>query len=241
MDSLTKVRSDIVASFVIPCFNEAAGLEDLLEACRKAQFSEDTEIILVDNGSTDDTQTILKKIVGKEENIRVVRVSQNLGYGHGILMGLNEAKGNILGWTHADLQTNPLDMKKSLQYFRAVDKEPFVKGLRYGRPFGDVFFTVCMSLFETVLLRRFLWDINAQPTIFTRGFFETWREPPKDFSLDLFAYYMAKKNKLKVVRFKTHFGERKYGESSWNVDLKAKFKFIKRTLEFSFKLKKRLP
>ena len=64
MDSLTKVRSDIVASFVIPCFNEAAGLEDLLEACRKAQFSEDTEIILVDNGSTDDTQTILKKIVG---------------------------------------------------------------------------------------------------------------------------------------------------------------------------------
>ena len=49
-----------------------------------------------------------------------------------------------------------------------------------------------MSLFETLLLRTRLWDINAQPTMFHRDFFASWDRPPHDFSLDLYAYYGAK-------------------------------------------------
>ena len=39
-----------------------------------------------------------------------------------------------------------------------------------------------MSLFETLLLRTRLWDINAQPTMFHRDFFASWDRPPHDFS-----------------------------------------------------------
>ena len=53
-------------------------------------------------------------------------------------------------------------------------------------------FTFGMSVFESVLLRRPLRDINAQPTLFPRSLYETWTTPPEDFALDLYAYVSAK-------------------------------------------------
>ena len=96
-----------------------------------------------------------------------------------------------------------------------------------------------MSFFEMLLLRRFFWDINAQPTVFSRRFFESWQDPPHDFSLDLFAYYKAKESGLPIKRFPVHFGDRKYGLSHWNIDWKSKIKFIKRTIDFSLELRKK--
>ena len=200
-------------------------------------FPKNIEIILVDNGSTDGTEKLLKNLTFKYDYLRIVKVKKNIGYGHGILSGLKEARGEILGWTHADLQTHPADLLRGLKYFSQDNDTDFVKGLRYGRSSVDIIFTICMSFFETILLRSFLWDINAQPTIFKRKLFNSWENPPHDFSLDLYAYFMAKKLKAKIVRFDTHFGKRIHGISSWNVDFSSKIKFIKRTLEFSFKLK----
>ena len=55
-----------------------------------------------------------------------------------------------------------------------------------------------MSIFETILLRTFLYDINAQPTIFERSFYESWVNPPTDFSLDLYSFYLAKEKNSKL-------------------------------------------
>jgi polyisoprenyl-phosphate glycosyltransferase len=85
-----------------------------------------------------------------------------------------------------------------------------------------------------------LWDINAQPNIFHRTFFEAWQSPPHDFALDLFAYYQARKCKLDIVRFDVLFPERLHGVSTWNTGLKSKLRFIKRTIEFSVKLRRSL-
>ena len=85
-----------------------------------------------------------------------------------------------------------------------------------------------------------MWDINAQPTMFTRGFFQTWEHPPEDFSLDLYAYFMAKKSELTIKRFPVEFSNRLHGESSWNVSLKGRYNFIRRTLIYSYKLKRGL-
>ena len=226
-------------SLIIPCFNEAAGLYDLVSACIAAEFPEDFEIILVDNGSTDDTPSILLSLLDGQSQIRSVRLEENEGYGNGILFGLNEANGDVLGWSHADLQTDPADFKTAVELFGSGETELFVKGKRYGRPVFDVFFTVCMSVFEIFLLRRLFWDINAQPNVFSRHFYESWGNPPKDFSLDLYAYYLAKKTGLKVLRFPVFFGERRYGSSHWNINWRSKVRFIRRTIDFSLELKKK--
>lgn len=181
---------------------------------------------------------MLAELLPGHPGCRSVRISENKGYGFGILTGLRSARGSVLGWTHADMQTDPLDARRGFEIFRTHGEENFVKGRRAGRPLGDTFFTIGMSMFETLLLRRPLWDINAQPTLFGRSFFEAWIDPPHDFSLDLFAYYHAKRAALPVHRFPVHFGVRAHGVSHWNVNWAAKRKFIRRTVDFSLQLRR---
>ncbi len=227
-------------SLVIPCYNEAANLPLLLERCKELAVRPDVEVVLVDNGSTDSTTEVLENLLPKYLGCRSIRIEKNQGYGFGIVSGLKAAKGEILGWTHADMQTDPQDALFSLEIFEKHGDEIFVKGRRYGRPFMDVVFTVGMSVFETGLLARPMWDINAQPTMFSRRFFESWTAPPDDFSLDLYAYYQAQTSALKVHRFPVRFGERAHGVSHWNVNWAAKRRFIRRTVDFSLQLKKKI-
>lgn len=225
-------------SLVIPCYNETANLPILLPRCAELTSRGSVEVILVDNGSTDSSPMILAELLPRYRGCRSIRVEKNQGYGFGILSGLRVAEGELLGWTHADMQTDPVDARRGLSLFEACGDDIFVKGRRYGRPVSDTLFTVGMSAFETVLLGHPLWDINAQPTLFSRAFFETWRQPPHDFSLDLYAYYRAKRGGLPVHRFPVHFGERAHGMSRWNVNWAAKRKFIRRTVDFSLQLRK---
>lgn len=226
-------------SLVIPCYNEAANLPLLLERCKDVAGT-NSEVILVDNGSRDSSPQVLQELLPRYPGCRSVRVEVNRGYGFGILAGLRAAKGEILGWTHADLQTDPQDALRGLALFDQHGPQVFVKGQRHGRPLSDVAFTIGMSVFETVLLGQPLWDINAQPTMFSRRFFETWSEPPNDFSLDLYAYYQARQHGLPIHRFAVLFGARAHGVSHWNVNWAAKWKFILRTIDFSLQLRKNL-
>ncbi len=227
-------------SLVIPCYNEAANLPLLLERCKALVVTPDVEIVFVDNGSTNSTSEVIEKLLPKFPGCRSIRVGKNQGYGFGVVSGLKAAKGEILGWMHADMQTDPQDALLGLELFEKHGDDIFVKGRRYGRPFMDVVFTVGMSVFETFLLARPMWDINAQPTMFSRRFFESWTAPPDDFSLDLYAYYQAQSYGLKVHRFPVRFGERAHGVSHWNVNWAARRKFIRRTVDFSLQLKKKI-
>lgn len=228
-------------SLIIPCYNEAANLPLLLDRCASLGGNKGIEVILVDNGSTDNSPEVLAQLLPSYPHCRSFRVPINQGYGYGILSGLGAARGDLLAWTHADMQTDPKDVLRSLAIFeQSKSNNIYVKGRRIKRPLADVFFTVGMSVFETLLLRTRLWDINAQPNMFSKNFFESWENPPYDFSLDLYVYFTARAQGLPVYRFSVEFGERVHGVSHWNVNWAAKMKFIRRTIDFSFELKKRL-
>jgi len=223
-------------SIVVPCYNECENLPLILNRFAKV-IKADTEIIIVNNGSTDTSAQKLAELLPLYPFAKSVRVKINQGYGYGILEGLKVSRGNYVGWTHADMQTDPKDVLVAFAIAEKAPKKVFVKGNRKGRGLFDMFFTVGMSAFEFLLLSKRLWDINAQPNLFPRSFYETWQNPPHDFSLDLYAYYLALKQGLKVQRFEVRFPPRLHGESRWNTGISAKWKFIKRTIDFSFKLK----
>ena len=95
-----------------------------------------------------------------------------------------------------------------------------------------------MSIFASLNLNCFLWDINAQPSVFPSSFIKKWKNPPNDFSLDLYAYFEAKKQGYKIKRFKVNFSKRLFGFSKWNFSLKSKVRFIKRNLYYIKNLSK---
>lgn len=227
-------------SIIIPCYNEGKNIPLILNKFSQAITSESIEVILVNNGSTDESELILKELLPRYPFAKETFVPVNQGYGYGILQGLKAADGDFLGWTHADMQTDPEDVIRAYHLLENNEwqKNIYIKGNRKGRGISEQFFTLGMGIFETIYLKQRLFDVNAQPNLFSREFFESWENPPYDFALDLYALYMARKKNLNIIRFAVLFPPRIYGESHWNTGLKAKGKFIKRTIIFSKKLKK---
>ena len=203
--------------------------------------SSDIEVILVNNGSTDNSSEIIEELLPKYAFAKCITVPVNQGYGYGILQGLDIAQGEYIGWTHADMQTDPADVIKAYDIISKSKNKIYVKGNRKGRPLFDKIFTWGMNIFESLYFITIMTDINAQPNIFPRELYDKWDNPPYDFALDLYALYTAKKYCLQIIRFPVLFPERIYGESKWNNEgIKSKLKFIKRTLQFSVELKNRI-
>ncbi len=229
-------------TIVMPCYNEAKNIPLILSRFQVVTTRSDIKLVLIDNGSTDDTQAVLAQELPKFAFAESIRVPINQGYGYGILQGLQYCQSDFIGWTHADMQTDPQDIIRAIEIIEKANFSPaiYVKGQRRGRPLMDSFFTGGMSVFESLYLGASLWDINAQPNIFHRSFFAEWTSPPWDFALDLYAFYLARKKHLNIVRFDVIFPERIHGNSKWNTGFSSKVRFIKRTLAFSTKLKRSL-
>ena len=227
-------------SIIIPCFNEELSLKKLVDNCLE-YINDDIEILLVDNGSVDNTFNALLNL-NLPSNIVPIRVEKNIGYGNGILFGLKHAKGEIVSWTHADLQTDVSDVLRGFNLFEKelISRNCMVKGVRKNRNILDAFFTFSMGVYSSILLSTWMYDINAQPKIFHREFLKEFKNPPLDFSLDLYLVHFFKSNKIAVKTFPVIFNKRLYGEAKGGGSFKGKYKLILRTLKYIRKLKNNL-
>ena len=231
-------------SVIIPCFNEEANLkllfvkvEKLLEEHPKA------EVVLVNNGSKDNSLALMNlfKMENKHLNISICNIKENEGYGHGILEGLKIAKNEILAWTHADLQTDIMDCSLAFKKFSISKNQEnlLIKGYRKNRKLGETILSFGMAIFASLKLNTWLVEINAQPKMFHKNFYNNIKDnAPKDFSLDLYWVYQYKqKGNIKTipVSFLPRLaGEAKGGSGS---NFKTKIKIIKRTLNYINSLK----
>jgi glycosyltransferase involved in cell wall biosynthesis len=234
----------IKLSIVIPCFNEDKNIFFLFEKIERLLANNNSvEIIIVDNGSTDYThQKIVNSKLFKEKKINFLKIKKNIGYGHGIMTGVNVASGNYIGWCHADLQTEPIDVLNAYtKNLNTIENELCViKGLRKNRKFFDSMFTFGMSLFASIIFLKKINDINAQPKIFPKTFLNYFKEYPKDFSLDLYFLVMAKINNYKIINYNVIMKKRLYGQAKGGGTLKGKINLIKRTFIYIIKLRIKL-
>ncbi len=222
---------------VIPCYNESKNIPKLIERCKLAVEKVDCEFLLVDNGSTDSTGEIFDSL-SPIPGIKFLSLKKNQGYGGGILAGLNKMHNPFIGWTHADLQTDPVDIEQ-FDLIPGVSRQ-FLKGTRRKRKFCDHIFTFGMSVSMSLLFLTRLSDINAQPTLVSRDLFKDWHLPPNDFSLDLYAYVVAKRESAYIRRFPVDFSSRYAGSSNWNNGLMSRIRMTQRTLSYARRLRKDL-
>jgi glycosyltransferase involved in cell wall biosynthesis len=231
-------------SLILPCYNEKDNLlalfdrlDLLVNAC------DEIEIVLVNNGSIDGSDKVFEQEVSTRNNeiFKIVHVKENKGYGFGILSGLRAAKGNVLSVTHADRQTDPMDVLKAYEIYKNKgDKNLLVKGFRKNRKISEAVFSYGMGLLASVVLRTRLSEINAQPKLFSKEFFELFhKNAPSDFSLDLYFLYQAKKHG-QILDFPVYFSKRVAGEAKGGSgsSFKVKWKLIKRSFKYIFELKK---
>ncbi len=110
-------------SFVIPAYNEENFIEDTLETIdsvikdKKVPY----EIVVVDDGSRDDTLAKAKKYAGLNGHVKVVSYRKNVGKGHAIKTGFMLTKGNVVIFTDGDMEIDLRTISKYLEALRHGD------------------------------------------------------------------------------------------------------------------------
>ena len=97
----------MLVSVIIPAYNEEKTIRQVLEAVQEVPFEK--QIIVVNDGSTDNTYAILEELRG-EENLTIVQCKENRGKGCAIRSGIPYVKGNVAVIQDADMELNPKDL-----------------------------------------------------------------------------------------------------------------------------------
>jgi glycosyltransferase involved in cell wall biosynthesis len=105
-----------LVSVVIPAYNEAATIGEIIARVRAAPLPFPREIVVVDDASADQTSTILEKLIAEGgDDLRLVCHPSNRGKGAALRTGLAEARGDIVIVQDADLEYDPRDYPALLE------------------------------------------------------------------------------------------------------------------------------
>jgi len=207
-------------SLVLPCYNEEKNIVLICDEFLNLPLQKyNAELILVNNGSDDDTKSIAKKVIennnSKNISIKLVNLENNAGYGGGIAEGLKIAKGDYIGWAHADLQTPMIDFLKL--YLRIKDKNNILgKGFRTNNRGFDGVISMLHEKLASFILGYQMNEVNAQPKIFNRELLQLFSNIPyKWTTIDTYVMYICLKNKIQIETIEVVFNTRKYGHSKW--------------------------
>ncbi len=227
-------------SLVFPSYNEGKNLESLFQQLEELLIEiEDLECIIVDNGSSDQTEELIKSYKSFHERARFVRVEVNQGYGYGILEGVRASNAKVVAWMHADLQTSPKDIKMAIDLWRQTqDVKKVVKGKRLNRDLPDQMISVLMSLINFFVNGNWISDINSQPNMMTREDLIKLKNCPDDNTFEIYILNkLISKGDISVYRFPVESHSRKFGVGA-NESAKDKFKYAFKIIKTIVRMRK---
>lgn len=206
----------LILSIIIPCFNEARVIKETLvridRVCQSIPDM-DTELICIDDGSVDETYSILESFAHSEPRLRVIRLSRNFGHQIAVSAGLDAAKGEAIVIIDADLQDPPELIPEMLDKWRQGFDVVYAQ--RTERPGESRFKKTSASLFYRVLQR--LSDIpipidTGDFRLISRRVAQTLSDMPERdrFVRGMTSWVGFRQTALPYKRAARHAGETKY-------------------------------
>lgn len=218
-------------SIVVPVYNEEESLEAFYKEVNKelGGFGEKYEIVFVDDGSFDNSLTILKNLEKNDKNVRVYSFRKNQGKAEALTLGFQKSKGEIIVTLDADLQDKPSEIKKLLEK-QKKDSIDVVSGWRKFRK-DKSRMVIISRIYNFIAGKMFgvhLHDYNCGLKVYTR-------EAAKSLRLygglhrfiPLLAYQLGfSVDEIVVEHEKRKFGKSKYGFSKIWKDLPDMFTML---------------
>ncbi len=229
-------------SLVLPCYNEEKNIELICKEFLSLPLKDYiAELILVNNGSRDDTKNEIQKAIKSNTysnvKIKLVDLKNNKGYGGGISEGLKVATGDYIGWAHADLQTPLKDFLKLFEEIKGK-KNILGKGFRTNNRGFDGIISRFHETLASLILGFKMREINAQPKIFNKELMSFFNKMPHKWTiLDTYIVHTCLKNKIEIKTIDVLFNTRKYGDSKWKNNFKNFISHIFVNIIYLFELR----
>ena len=149
-------------SIVIPVYNEAENVGLLYQEVKKvlSSIQRTYEIIIIDDGSKDETRKILKEIEAADETLRVLSLRKNFGKASALSCGFSKALGEIIVTMDGDLQDDPEEIPRFLECIKEYD---VVSGWKQNRkdPLSKIIPSRIFNYITSVITRVEIHDFNC--------------------------------------------------------------------------------
>jgi glycosyltransferase involved in cell wall biosynthesis len=222
---MTKLELSSLSIF-FPAYNEegniATAIIDARDAAKK--IAKQYEVIVVDDGSTDRTDEVVKELSKHDDNIRLVKHAKNRGYGAAVKTGLKACKNDWIFFTDADGQFHYDELAK---FVGGRDNADLIIGYRKKRmdPFHRVFVAqVLLKLWNLCLFGLTVRDVDCAYKLFKREVRDAIKLETESAITVTEFIVKAKAKGFKILQFPVSHYPRKFGDQTggnWRVIVRA--------------------
>jgi len=222
-------------SVIVPVYNEAGSIREILRRVETTGLAR--EIVVVDDGSTDETRAILKELDGKGL-IRVFLHESNQGKGTALRTGFSNARGDVLLIQDADLEYDPREYPNLL---RPIEEgvADVVYGSRFlgagRRPilFWNMVANRMLTLLTNILYNNILTDMETGYKVFRRKVIENMPLHARRFEFEPEFTAKILKRKVRIFEVPIVFYPRDYSEGK-KIKIKDAFAALWALLKYRF-------
>ena len=220
-------------SVLIPVYNEMENIREILRRVQATKLAK--EIIVVDDGSSDGTREVLKKLNGRNK-VRVILHERNLGKGAALVTGMKEAKGDVLLIQDADLEYDPRDYPALLQPIEegladVVYGSRFLGGPHRVTMFWHLVANQLLTLMTNVLYNTILTDMETGYKVFRKKVVENMTLRAKRFDFEPEFTAKVLKRNYRIFEVPISFNPRDYSQGK-KIKLRDAFEAVWTLLKY---------
>lgn len=222
-------------SVIIPVFNESKTIQEIIRRVEAQGLA--SEILIVDDGSTDGTRAILESLP-INGIIRTIYHDRNQGKGAAIRTGIHESNGDILLIQDADLEYNPTDYPALIKPFEdgvadVVYGSRFLGAPRRTAMFWHMVANKWLTLITNILYNTILTDMETGYKLFKREVVQDIRLHANRFDFEPEFTAKVLKKKVRVFEVPITFNPRDYSEGK-KIGIRDAFHAVWALLKYRF-------
>ncbi len=204
-------------SIVFPCLNDSGTISSMvvLAGDIAAKYTDDFEVIVVDDYSTDGSRELLDLLARQKSFLKVLKNPNNLGYGGAIGRGLYAARGDYVFYTDGDAQ---YDVRELSGFLDIVDRDTeVINGYKITRsdPWYRVILGKMYHHFNKLLFRLPVRDVDCDFRLFRRDVLKSFRLESTGGAVCVELVKKVQLNGFKFVEMPVHHHYRIHGKSQF--------------------------